>query len=347
MGVGSDRLEQALQATVEWQAAATIGEFARQVCATLDRLIRSDGVGWNEVDMTGRTLRALTYPAGYFVTGHDRLAQLIDENPLVEHRTTTRGAAHTFSDFLTVREFHRRQMYVDVYRDQGVEDQLAGMVGVSGGTLIAVAMNRSTRSFTQSDRRLLDLLRPQLARSYRTVVERAEARRLLGGLERGLEAADLAVAMLAKDGRISEATVEAQRLVAGWFGHVPPAPGRYLRPDAEVVVRRIEGDPPLLVMHERRLAPDPERARELGLTRREVEVVLLAGRGLANAQIAGELVVSPRTVQKHLEHAYAKLGVHTRVGAARMLIGDHSPHQPSDDAEPGPPSMATSRPPQP
>jgi DNA-binding CsgD family transcriptional regulator len=322
MSVRTDRLERALQATVEWQAAATINEFAHEVCVTLDGLIRSDGVGWNEVDVTGRGLRALTYPAGYFVTGHDRLAELIDENPLVAHRTSTGGAAHTFSDFLSARDFHGRQMYADVYREYGVEDQLAAMIGVSGGALIAVAFNRGARSFTLDDRRLLDLLRPQLARSYRTVVERAEARTMLAGLERGLEAADRAVAMLTKDGQVGEATVEASRLLVEWFGHEPPAPGRYVRADAELVVRRIEGDPALLVLHERRLTPDPQRARELGLTRREAEVVLLAGRGLVNAQIAAELTLSPRTVQKHLEHAYEKLGVHTRADAARILLGD-------------------------
>ena len=324
MALRSDRLEKALRATAEWQAAATIDEFAREVCASLDGLIRSDGVGWNEVDVTGRRLRALTFPTGYFLTGHDRLAELIDENPLVEHRTATAGAAHTFSDFLSVHEFHRRQMYADVYRDYGVEDQLAGMVGVSGGALIAVAFNRGARSFTRSDRRLLDLLRPQLARSYRTVAERAEARTLLAGLERGLEASDRAVVVLGKDGQIGEATVQAQRLLSGWFGQELPAPGRYVRTDTELVVRRIEGDPPLLTLHERRLAPDPDRARELGLTRREVEVVFLASRGLANAQIAAELIVSPRTVQKHLEHAYEKLGVHTRADAVRLLIGDRT-----------------------
>jgi len=321
MALRSDRLEEALRATAEWQAAATIDELAREVCASLDGLIASDGVGWNEVDVAGHRLRALTFPTGYFLTGHDRLAALIDENPLVEHRTATAGAAHAFSDFLNVHEFHRRQMYVDVYRDYGVEDQLAAMIGVSGGTLIALAFNRGTRSFTQSDRRLLDLLRPQLARCYRTVAERAETRTLLAGLERGLEAADQAVAILAKDGQIGEATVQAQRLLSAWFGHEPPAPGRYVRTDAELVVRRLEGDPPLLVLQERRLVPDPRRARELGLTRREVEVVSLASRGLANVQIAVELVVSPRTVQKHLEHAYEKLGVHTRADAARILIG--------------------------
>lgn len=52
------------------------------------------------------------------------------------------------------------------------------------------------------------------------------------------------------------------------------------------------------------------------LTLREMEVVALAGRGLTNKEISARLDVSSRTVQKHLEHVYDKMGVRTRAGAA-------------------------------
>jgi DNA-binding NarL/FixJ family response regulator len=85
-------------------------------------------------------------------------------------------------------------------------------------------------------------------------------------------------------------------------------------------VRRVDGDPPLLLLDELRFSPDPQRVRELGLTAREADIVMLAARGLADAQIANELFVSVRTVSKHLQHAYEKLGVHTRADAARVLL---------------------------
>jgi DNA-binding CsgD family transcriptional regulator len=55
------------------------------------------------------------------------------------------------------------------------------------------------------------------------------------------------------------------------------------------------------------------------LTRREHEVLVLVADGKTNPQIAGRLSVSPRTVQKHLEHVYDKLGVPTRTAAAMKL----------------------------
>jgi len=53
----------------------------------------------------------------------------------------------------------------------------------------------------------------------------------------------------------------------------------------------------------------------LGLTPRELEVLGLLARGLRNREIADRLVVSPKTVGRHLESVYAKLGVSTRAAA--------------------------------
>ncbi|GAB2740812.1 hypothetical protein GCM10010442_71440 [Kitasatospora kifunensis] len=64
-----------------------------------------------------------------------------------------------------------------------------------------------------------------------------------------------------------------------------------------------------------RLAPPP-RASAAALTAREAAVLDLLADGLTDQQIGRRLEVSARTVDKHLEHAYAKLRVHSRVAAA-------------------------------
>ncbi|MDB5800775.1 MAG: DNA-binding response regulator [Rhodocyclales bacterium] len=52
------------------------------------------------------------------------------------------------------------------------------------------------------------------------------------------------------------------------------------------------------------------------LTAREGEVLLWVSRGKTNRDIADILGMSPRTVNKHLEHIFEKLGVETRTAAA-------------------------------
>jgi len=52
------------------------------------------------------------------------------------------------------------------------------------------------------------------------------------------------------------------------------------------------------------------------LTARETEVLYWLALGKTNRDIGAILEMSPRTVNKHLEHIYEKLGVETRVAAA-------------------------------
>ena len=60
-----------------------------------------------------------------------------------------------------------------------------------------------------------------------------------------------------------------------------------------------------------------------GLTRREVEVLRLAARGLSNKEIGVELTLSPRTVGNHLARSYDKIGRRTRAGAA-LFVMEHN-----------------------
>jgi DNA-binding CsgD family transcriptional regulator len=65
--------------------------------------------------------------------------------------------------------------------------------------------------------------------------------------------------------------------------------------------------------------------RKLTLTQREAEVVLWIARGKANRDIGEILGLSPRTVNKHLEQIFAKLGVENRTAAAAIAVRALSP----------------------
>lgn len=71
------------------------------------------------------------------------------------------------------------------------------------------------------------------------------------------------------------------------------------------------------------LNPDEHAAQlklRLQITDREAEVLLWLSYGKSSGDISDVLSISPRTVQKHLERIFEKLGVETRAAAAAMAI---------------------------
>jgi HD-GYP domain-containing protein (c-di-GMP phosphodiesterase class II) len=57
-----------------------------------------------------------------------------------------------------------------------------------------------------------------------------------------------------------------------------------------------------------------------GLTEREIEVLRLIARGHSTKEIARSLGISPKTVDNHIQHFYAKIAVKTRAGATLFAI---------------------------
>ena len=62
------------------------------------------------------------------------------------------------------------------------------------------------------------------------------------------------------------------------------------------------------------------RASSPRLTGRELEVATLVAEHLTNRQIAERLVLSPKTIERHMEHIFAKLGVTSRGAVARIVL---------------------------
>lgn len=84
---------------------------------------------------------------------------------------------------------------------------------------------------------------------------------------------------------------------------------------------------PMLQLLDASYAGTPHNSAEMSmaeaysLTAREQEVMRLLSQGLKATAIGRLLGCSPRTVAKHIEHAYAKLGSNNRVDALRRLRG--------------------------
>jgi len=72
----------------------------------------------------------------------------------------------------------------------------------------------------------------------------------------------------------------------------------------------------------RATSPDPERAAHIQseLSQREVEVLKLIANGKDNAEIARDLVISPKTVKNHTSSILAKLQIENRIQAAVYAV---------------------------
>jgi DNA-binding NarL/FixJ family response regulator len=57
-----------------------------------------------------------------------------------------------------------------------------------------------------------------------------------------------------------------------------------------------------------------------GLTRRELEILRLLACGMDHVEIAHDLVIAAKTVEKHIEHILLKLGVHSRAQAVALAL---------------------------
>jgi ATP/maltotriose-dependent transcriptional regulator MalT len=80
----------------------------------------------------------------------------------------------------------------------------------------------------------------------------------------------------------------------------------------KVVVREVQvaaGEP---------FVADEKKRDDLGITRREMEILALVAQGMSNREIAGKLFVSENTVKTHCSRAFDKLGARRRTQAVQL-----------------------------
>ena len=327
--------------------------FAQHVLAVGRKAVPADWSACDELNVRRKRHRWVTDPANLILGGagepHD---YFFTEHPLVVHLKRTGDVPPLrFSDLLTRRQYRETTLYREAYRRFGVEFQLGfTLPSPTPGFVFGLAFNRKQRDFTEEDRLTFELLRPHLLQAYRNaeLITRLREQALFG--EQALEATHQGVIVLDAQGRINFCSPNARVGLAAYFpaakravndqlpealqqwvrqqGPPPvkngkvPSPRQPLtveRADRRLVVRLVTDSTPgqhVLVLAEHRATLSPEPLQRLGLTAREAEVLLWVTQGKTSPEVGVILGCSTATVNKHLEHIFAKLGVETRTAAA-------------------------------
>lgn len=338
--------ERDLRAVTEVVAAAedvtTPEAFAPFVVDALPRLVSCDSASYNEVDPTIPRIVALMEPKELHWDGDlATWERWMHQHPLVTRLMQTGdGRAWRISDMISQDQFHALELYTEFYRRMRVEYQIALALPVPRPLILGLVLNREDRDFSERDRAILNLTRPHLVQIRRNAEFRASVGRSLEALTRAVEEAGQAVVIVRAEGlefvtpggaallasylgreaeRPLRAWIAAQRTARAPFATPPPAEPLLVEgPEGRLVARLLPAITPGeddVVVLEQTLTSVP------GLTARQVDVLRGAAEGLTNAEIASRLGISPRTVAKHLEQAFERLGVTTRLGAVAAAFG--------------------------
>jgi DNA-binding CsgD family transcriptional regulator len=317
--------------------------FPLRVAAAIHRLVPSDVTTYNLVDGAAGSISCLCEPAGSIPPGLQEVFRChVREHPLItDSLQGAIGGATKVSDLLTPSEFHKLGIYGEFFRPMRIEDQFAITVPLQSPLVIGVAIVRSSRSFTEADRELLDLARPHLIDAFRTDAAMVDLAGQNAGLERALDVASAAMLLFACDGGLVHATPPARVWLAEYFPgsrglpaeldawirraraerHALPHPRAAFvveRPERRLTARMVPDLPDghwLVVLDEQVLSFPPSALKPLGLSPRECEVLACVAAGKTNADVAVLLGISVGTVKKHMEHIFDRLGVETRSAA--------------------------------
>lgn len=158
------------------QGTLDIGEFRACLLAALQRVVPADWVSLNDIGPDPLSTVVLIEPP-FPPEAHELFARLAHENPLlIRYQRTRDGRAYRFSDVVSVQELHRLALYREFYAPIGLEHQVAFTLPHEPDRLLAVALSRRERDFSDAERALLDQARPFLIQAYRAAVEHSRLR---------------------------------------------------------------------------------------------------------------------------------------------------------------------------
>lgn len=248
---------------------------------------------------------------------------------------------HSMTDYQSMSAFEKSLFYQGFYRPVGVRHELSFTnPGVNGAAATLVTLTRADHAYTETERLLLELLRPHLDQRMRVLQALEPGNPHYGRKTLGAHTAAL---LVSATGRVESFSPDVpQRFADHGLRFCTRLPHLWRDWLAEQLARVAHAAPPLplsvegtrgrLLVHffhnpgadEHRLVLESVALVGEPLTRRETEVARWLARGKTNAEIGAILGISGATVKNHVERVLYKLRVETRLAAA-LIVAERWP----------------------
>jgi DNA-binding CsgD family transcriptional regulator len=372
MDLTQQELQDLLAAIQSIHAIADLETFPYQVLSIIPRVVGSDLTTFCQINFQKHRVLWIC-PEFNFYPKIDQTdfqylpTQHFNENPLLSNFPQQQAPLTSkVSDFLTEPQLHRLGTFYEQFlQPAGLADQMGvPLMGVTQKSahlnhlsdtqqdFLGLAIHRDRRNFTETDRYLLNLLRPHLIQAYRNLNTLVQLKLESQGLRDALD--QLCVIFLTETGKpqwISQAVVdlfqkygqisphpsiELPFYIQQWIKyqlatekseplHLEPYPPLRLELEESCLILRLKCDPQkaqnlLFLEEQRKFTLSLESLEYLGLTRREAEVFSHISDGKKNQEVAHLLGITSGTVRNHLERIFAKLGVQNRSAAVNVAL---------------------------
>ncbi len=274
----------------------------------------------------------------------------LHEHPVVTHFLQTYDkSAYTFSDFVSAREFQKTALHNEFYKPLKMPFLLFMGLRV-GRRMLSISRHRNDREFSDSAKTTFNAIHPHIQQALANSLAVTRMHNELEAFRKAADNGQQGVTYATGRGRIHFANLRARRLLEkyglqtrpgshflparlrDWLSHLHKVVDR--RDDVpstveplvingesgQLTIRRLEqGLNDVLLFEEQQTTPSLDQLRHFGLSKRELEVLDWVARGKTNPEIGQILNISRRTVQKHLENVYVKLGVENRMAAVALV----------------------------
>jgi DNA-binding CsgD family transcriptional regulator len=331
-------------------------DFVGRTLAGLARLLPTDLAAYCEMTLEPAMSDNTLAPSEFISPALLEVwPSVMHEHPVLIHSASMRdGRAYTISDFYSERKFHKTVLYGEFYRPSRIKDALCFALPSKQGTVTGIAVHRDRRSFTKRERLLCNLIRPHLAQARANAKKFTKIQQQLKLSQKTIECLPLGLAVLSPEGKFRILTSRAQHYLKTYLGKttdgasclpedlkrwvrgqdrqfngtdIPTPRGTFLlEANGKRLMVRLMSDAQqsVLLFEEQPIPSFLSKPRGSGLSGREKEVLGWVSQGKTNAEIGSILCISPRTVQKHLEHIFEKLGVESRTAAASLVLQKQS-----------------------